>query len=758
MRGLQSSRLFTLAVVAMSVLSSTVAHSQDSLRAGPMAVVSPPQTFTTLATFEFSGGANPAVGFVQGTDGNFYGTTINGGVYVCISYPGCGAVYEMTPTGQQSLLFPFDNQPNTLSYGLAVIQSTNGSVYGTAGGGTPATYCPYNTGCGVIFRLNKRRTVSILHTFCSQENCADGYDPISLIQGTDGYFYGSTNQLNALQAGTVFKITPDSELTTLYTFSCNNTSCPDGAAPLLLSQNAKGILFGVAGGGTGGYGTAFEMTPTGGLTTLYNFCSQENCTDGAWPDALIQATDGNFYGTTLEGGPNSNCGVGNIGCGEVFKITSGGEFSILHAFCLDCGDGHYPMTLLQGEDLNFYGITYSGGKNGAGTIFKITPQGELTTLYSFCSQTNCTDGEYPVGLIQAVNAKLYGATFSGGSPFDNSCWSDQCGTFFSLDIGGNGVDLSRSAGDVSDTSWQKMTAAGKTFVAVQAWGGLTQSRYAEDQLVGDGKGTHGAQNNGLSTAAYALLSSRSNSKSGTYQVDQGIAAVGKGIGDLKFMAVDVEPLPWPAWQPSTKYKTLNYQIMDPAKHAQGVKTKGVSDKKPPTWNDNGGMTKDGSVVWQDLGVQRIIGKAAYIRRITEAVSEVQNKGLVAVIYTSRQAWKDLTGNCGTGAINNCENLIALPLWDVETAARFIGSDGKKHCGDGIPGLGSFKPYPNFGWQARMGNQYDIGLAPTDADRSEVSAALMGEEEGPSKGPGPCGGDELFGTIEDLDFFDPTLFQ
>jgi hypothetical protein len=290
--------------------------------------------------------------------------------------------------------------------------------------------------------------------------------------------------------------------------------------------------------------------------------------------------------------------------------------------------------------------------------------------------------------------------------------------------------------------------------------------------VGDGNVTHGAQNNGLLTAAYTLLNFLSNGGTGSYQVDQGIAAVGAGIDNLKFMVIDVEPCcGWAAWKPSTKYGLPNNkqhypsEINDPANHIQKVITAGDSGTTKPKWNDNkGGTTKDGAVVWRDTGV-KIIGKAARIQRISEAVAEIQKQGLNAVIYTDennaanrhRGSWMTITGNCDTGETNNCSNLIALPLWDVEHTT-FIGLDGLKHCGDGIPGLGSFTPYSPLGWQVRSGNQYDFGLAPTGDDQSEVSATLMGEEN-PSNGPPSCGGDQLFGVKAlDLDFFDPALFQ
>ena len=139
-------------------------------------------------------------------------------------------------------------------------------------------------------------------------------------------------------------------------------------------------------GGANGGGTVFKITPSGTLTTLYNFCAQSNCATAKPPSAgLVQATNGNFYGTTYLGGANS--------FGTVFKITPTGTLTTLHSF--DATDGELPEAgLVQGTDGNFYGTTYQAGPLGnGGTVFKITPAGTLTTLYSFCAQTNCTDGQ-----------------------------------------------------------------------------------------------------------------------------------------------------------------------------------------------------------------------------------------------------------------------------------------------------------------------------------------------------------------------------
>jgi uncharacterized repeat protein (TIGR03803 family) len=223
--------------------------------------------------------------------------------------------------------------------------------------------------------------------------------------------------------GTVFKINPSGTLTTLYSF-CSQGGCTDGAYPYAgLIQATNGDFFGTTpAGGANGYGTVFKIATGGTLTTLYSFCSQSGCTDGASPHAgLVQATNGDHYGTTTSGGANGP------GTGTVFRITPSGTLTTLYSFCSQsgCTDGAGPYAgLVQATDGDFYGTASGSVTNGAGTVFKITPNGTLTTLHRF----DWTDGAGPyAGLVQATNGDLYGTTWYGGAKGD--------GTVFSLSVG-----------------------------------------------------------------------------------------------------------------------------------------------------------------------------------------------------------------------------------------------------------------------------------------------------------------------------------
>ena len=200
-------------------------------------------------------------------------------------------------------------------------------------------------------------------------------------------------------------------LTTLYSF-CSQPNCVDGAYPQAgLVQGTDGNFYGTTANDAGpNQGTVFKVTAGGTLTSLYNFCAQTGCPDGSQPSGgLVQATDGNLYGTTVLGGASDY--------GTVFKITPGGTLTSLYSFCaagFSCADGGYPHAgLVQATDGNFYGTTFQGGAYGGGTVFKITAAGTLTTLHSFGGFG--TDGYAPfAGLVQATDGNFYGTTNLGG--------------------------------------------------------------------------------------------------------------------------------------------------------------------------------------------------------------------------------------------------------------------------------------------------------------------------------------------------------
>ena len=381
------------------------------------------QTFTTLASFKGPDGTPPYLGsLVQGKNGNLYGTALQGG-----NKSNSGTVFEASLTGQIVPLYKFCSQPNCADGAdpnSSLVLASSGNFYGTTQ--LDGAYRSH----GTVFKVAVSGTLTTVHSFCqsltSRGYCTDGSNPTSpLVEATNGDLYGEAPIGGDSDGGTIFAMTPAGDFHTIYQF-CLQVGCLDGVDPTGgLMQASNGNFYGVAGaGGSGNGGTVFQITPEGAFTSLYSFCNQTNhgvCRDGDQPNtALVQATDGNLYGTTMQGGVfTKNCTYASS-CGTVFLIAPTGAFSTLYTFCVqsNCPDGKAPTgTLIQASDGNLYGTASAGGAMQSGTVFKLTPQGVLTVLHSFCTQPpQCADGLGPVGgLVQASNGVLYGTTVRGGA-------------------------------------------------------------------------------------------------------------------------------------------------------------------------------------------------------------------------------------------------------------------------------------------------------------------------------------------------------
>jgi len=393
-------------------------------------VYSRAQTFTTLLTFSGENGANPkSVTLVQASDGSLYGTTSAGGSTANCS-GGCGTIFRISLDGKLTTLHNFCEQPSDCTEGTGpqagLILAKDGNFYGTTVGGGS------HNGNGTIFKMTPTGEVSTIYSFCAMQNCTDGYSPYAaLVQGADGNLYGTTSGGGIKDSGTVFKITPAGDFTTLYSF-CTKPDCADGSDPIAeLTQGADGSLYGMTSQGGKGSGTIYRITSSGALTTIYAFCSKAQCADGSNPKGgLIQASDGSFYGTTFSGGSGNQ--------GTFFAVTAQGALTTIFSFCTGCAIGSSPYsTLVQGTDGSFYGTAYYSGATGQGTAFKATPPSKppsklrptwkVTAVHSF-------DGSdaYPISaLARAADGNFYGTTYNGGS--SPKCLnSGGCGTVFRL--------------------------------------------------------------------------------------------------------------------------------------------------------------------------------------------------------------------------------------------------------------------------------------------------------------------------------------
>ena len=342
--------------------------------------------------WNFTGGNDggiPQSGVIQASDGNFYGTTPGGGVF------GGGTFYRMDASGTLTTLHSFsvDTHPQT----AGLIQASDGSFYGTTEGGGAFDF-------GTVFKIDASGTFTTLHSFSYSEGT---WPQGGLIQARDGNFYGITSfggssSPTTCGFGTVFRMDASGALTTLHVFQNGS----DGANPFgALVQASDGNFYGTtASYCDNGNGTVFKMDASGTLTTLHTF----NQVDGSDPRAaLIQATDGSFYGTTVNGGAFGD----PYGFGTIFKIDASGTLTTLHSF--NSSDGSDPVGgLIQASDGNFYGTTGGGGAFDFGTVFEMDASGTLTTLHSF----NYSDGSDPeAGVVQASDGSFYGTTYGGGA-------------------------------------------------------------------------------------------------------------------------------------------------------------------------------------------------------------------------------------------------------------------------------------------------------------------------------------------------------
>jgi uncharacterized repeat protein (TIGR03803 family) len=369
------------------IASVPLALAQGTLLTAETLAASRAQAFKALIIFDGTNGATPVdTPLVQGTDGNLYGTTLGGGANAS------GTIFKITPAGKLTTLYSFCSQANcadgSLPYGGLVL-GRDGNFYGTTFmGGNDSAF-------GTVFRIKPDGTLTTLHNF----NGADGFHPAApMILATDGNFYGVTQG----GEGTIFKITSAGTFKTLHSFGFGDGFFLNG--PLV--QGADGNFYGTTeSGGANGFGAIFKVTPSGSFSTFHSFDS----TDGSSPACgLVLASDRNLYGTTYEGGSDINdC---PNGCGTVFKITMNGTLTTLHNFGFT--EGADPIAgLVQATDGNFYGTTYAGGTSGVwGVVFKMTPSGTVTTLHSFLG----TDGGQPYGPVaQATTGNLYGTATNG---------------------------------------------------------------------------------------------------------------------------------------------------------------------------------------------------------------------------------------------------------------------------------------------------------------------------------------------------------
>jgi uncharacterized repeat protein (TIGR03803 family) len=380
---------------------------------------------TALYSFNASSGSQPMGGLVQDANGTLYGTTYTGGS------ADNGTAFSLATNGAFKVLVTF-NSGNGAYPGGTLLLETNGELFGTTEGGGGN-----GSGGGTVFEMSTNGQVfSTLAAF----NPTQGAEPVDgLIRDASGNFYGTTYSGGAYNYGAVFKMDTNDVITTLASFDQTNGAWPN----CNLCLDGAGYLWGTTvGGGTGSFGTIFKI-PTNGIpanTFLVPFATF-NGANGSIPMAgLTPGPNGAYYGTTEAGG-KYNYGV-------VFQVSAGGIITNVLSFA--GGNGAYPLAaLIPGTNGDFYGTTGGAGFDHTqfasnGTIFRVTTNGVLTTLFAF----NGTNGSVPSApLLFGRNGALYGTTAYGST--------NGSGTIFKLLPGPvNPLPLNiESSGNASILTW-----------------------------------------------------------------------------------------------------------------------------------------------------------------------------------------------------------------------------------------------------------------------------------------------------------------
>jgi uncharacterized repeat protein (TIGR03803 family) len=303
-------------------------------------------------------------------------------------------VSMLVPTGAQAQYFStvhaFSGRDGS-SPRATLVPGPDGNLYGT-------TQLGGDNGFGTVYAMSTTGEMTVLYSLSGAEG-ADVFSP--LVFGRDKQFYGTTvlGGPGVLDGhGAVFRFSLVGEYTPLYFFSG-----PDGEKPESgLAQGSDGWLYGTTtSGGDFGKGSVFAISPEGEFRLLHAFSGS----DGDMPLGELLPDDGWLYGTTVNGGAHNG--------GTVFRVSPSGELSVLHDFGFDSPDGNSPRGgLVRGLDGAYYGTLAFGGDAGTGAVFRLMPDGNLTTVHAFSKN----DGSAPLAsLILGCDGKLYGTTSSDGA-------------------------------------------------------------------------------------------------------------------------------------------------------------------------------------------------------------------------------------------------------------------------------------------------------------------------------------------------------
>lgn len=367
------------------------------------------QSYSVLYSFQCapSDAAAPLGTIVSDKAGDIYGISEEGGTL------NLGAVFKLAPNGAESVLYSFAGTPDGLDPIGGLVRDAAGNLYGaTLGGGAG--------NLGTVFRISPAGKELRLHSFgFSKGSEVDGAEPIGLLaRDPAGNLYGLTNSGGKYKRGTLYQVTPAGQETLVYSFGAG---IREGEYPYSGLLDSNGNFFGMTSeGGADSDGTVFEVKAAGTERVLHSFAGAPTDGNGVLGN-LLRGSNGDVYGVTFYGG-SGNCALSTVpGCGAVFDLNSNGQEELVYSFT-GAPDGQFPAAgVVRDSAGNLYGTTDIGGTGpcatsegtGCGTIYKITPSGQESVLYSF---TDTPDGANPWSpLLLDSSGSLYGTTLLGGT-------------------------------------------------------------------------------------------------------------------------------------------------------------------------------------------------------------------------------------------------------------------------------------------------------------------------------------------------------
>jgi len=454
----------SLALDAAGNLYGTTPYYGGTASAGVVFKIAPNGHETVLYTF--TGGAdggNPMAGVTLDSAGNVYGTTFHGGTV------GAGAVYKITPAGQETVLYSFTGGDDGSSPEAGVILDSAGNLYGT-------TYYGGSANAGVVYKVDTTGVQAVIYSFTGG---ADGANPAAgVILDSAGNLYGTTRyggtQGSRTTYGVVYMIDPAGQETVLHSFGGS-----DGANPTAgVVMDSSGNLYGTAG-------VAYMLDTAGLETILYSFPGGANGS-GANGGVILDST-GNLYGVAY-GGVTS--------AGVLYELNAAGQQTVLFTFASTTDGSVTAGRLVSDSSGNLYGATSAGGIYAAGVVYKVNPAGKERVLYTFAGGS---DGQYPSGGVTLDSAgNLYGTTFGGGA--------NAVGVIYKIDTTGTETDLHSFTGGgfgANPTGGVVLDSAGNLYGAAGGGGpknyGIVYKLYSNGHqmvLHAFSGGADGAQPNG----------------------------------------------------------------------------------------------------------------------------------------------------------------------------------------------------------------------------------------------------------------------